>query len=372
MHVSADDGCAFTLIECPFAQLGCQPQMFFRKDLSQHMTEGNTRHMRVFVGRLKQVSCQLEAQERRLNELQERFALFTSHALGNVSCVRRKTENLALSVEMVTQRLGEMEKYLSKTRPQSLKRQPKSLKCLDQALDDTFPSLNSFGLEGNVLKDSSINESLLQGLREIEGWRERRRERAAKEGERRERAVREEEEEGKEEEAGLPQAGTLPKEEGKMWREKQEEEEEREKKEEEEENREREPPSHTTCSDSLQSMPTSNTSYATAVSTPLCSNQKCSHFVQTNKPKLLAQNPILAITHGNQAINAARDSTHHLISWPQTRGEGEPLQGMSGAVARLGQAGWINWSDESLPCTPRSESCCSVRSSSSSGEDGEG
>ena len=50
LHLSTDEGCFFTLVECPLAEFGCQLRRVQRRDLSKHMADKHSHHMRILLG----------------------------------------------------------------------------------------------------------------------------------------------------------------------------------------------------------------------------------------------------------------------------------------------------------------------------------
>lgn len=103
-----------------------------------------------------------------IDELQQRFAIFFSQVtctLQSLTCLGNKTNLMLDDIEKLKLKVSELESTLLKVRPHSLTR-------LDRALSDTFPPLKY--LEGDRQdmgdrQETSLNRSLLHGLREVEG-----------------------------------------------------------------------------------------------------------------------------------------------------------------------------------------------------------
>lgn len=348
------------------------------------------------------MTSKLESQEKKMENLQQRFLVFSSQVsctLGNLSCLGARTADIFREFEKLRRRMEEMERVLLVIRPHSLTN-------LSRALSDTFPPLHCFVEDGELSEDASLNSSLLQGLREIEE--------KGCEGERVEEGgevvtgegVREGE---GEDAAGLPQAGELPAEEGRLWRGEDMEERVREETElkelggdleEEEKEGEGEdmgsecvewesggskPSCHTAITQDLtpSAMSSVQFSYATAVSNPFQPKLKGPHSsTAPTKPNATSQVSTMVGNHGNECHMDLNSKTEELqpVTGSQVEGAESTTQtDMSlhipgvledgfGAIAKSGPAGWINWTDSSLPSTPRSDSACSLKSSSSSGE----
>ena len=396
-HLTTEDGCPFSLVECPLGELGCQPRTFLRRDLSKHMSDKHSHHMRALLGRVKHMSSRLESQEKKMENLQQRFLMFSSHVsctLGNLSCLGVKTTDIIREFEKMRKRVEEMERVLLRVRPHNLSH-------LHRALSDTFPPLHYFSEDGELSDDMSLNSSLLQGLREIE-----------EKGCERERVEVGGGEvvtgEG-EDEAGLPQAGELPVEEGRLWRGEDVEEKVKEEtglresggEEGEEEKEEGEEMMSSECVewDAVRSKPFSHTaithdpapsatasvqfSYATAVSNPFQPKSKGLHSsTAPTKPNATSQTSTMVGNHGNECHMDLNTKTEEVEPVAVSQVEGAELTVQTdislqisgvledgfGAIAKSGPAGWMNWTDGSLPSTPRSDSACSLKSSSSSGE----
>ena len=50
LHLSSDEGCQFSLVECPLAVFGCQKHSLMRRDLNRHMTDKHTKHITTVIG----------------------------------------------------------------------------------------------------------------------------------------------------------------------------------------------------------------------------------------------------------------------------------------------------------------------------------
>ena len=173
------------------------------------MSDKHSHHMRALLGRVKHMSSRLESQEKKMENLQQRFLMFSSHVsctLGNLSCLGVKTTDIIREFEKMRKRVEEMERVLLRVRPHNLSH-------LHRALSDTFPPLHYFSEDGELSDDMSLNSSLLQGLREIE---EKGCERERVEVEGGEVVTGEGEGEG-EDEGALAQGGEVPAEEGRVW-----------------------------------------------------------------------------------------------------------------------------------------------------------
>ncbi|CAI8031463.1 TNF receptor-associated factor 4 [Geodia barretti] len=167
LHLSSDEGCQFSLVECPLAVFGCQQHSLTRRDLSRHMTDKHTKHMTTVIVQLKQTSTRLETQQRQMEELQQRFLYFSSQINSTIqaqSGLEAKTTQLQQELQRMKTKISQLEHTLMK--PGHL-----SLSLLDQAISDTFPPLGrrerSFCHEMEE-EDVGLNTSLLQGLRRIQ------------------------------------------------------------------------------------------------------------------------------------------------------------------------------------------------------------
>ena len=115
---------------------------------------------------MKHTSSRLDTQERVIDELQQRFALFFSQVsctLQSLTCAASKTNLVIQDFERLKLKVAELEGTLLKVRPHSLTR-------LDRALSDTFPPLKYFeeDRQDNAEEEAvSLNGSLLHGLREV-------------------------------------------------------------------------------------------------------------------------------------------------------------------------------------------------------------
>ncbi|CAI8010559.1 hypothetical protein GBAR_LOCUS6948 [Geodia barretti] len=50
LHMSSDEGCQFSLVECPLAVFGCKQHSLMRRDLNRHMTDKHTKHITTVIG----------------------------------------------------------------------------------------------------------------------------------------------------------------------------------------------------------------------------------------------------------------------------------------------------------------------------------
>ena len=120
MHLTSEEGCFFSMVDCPLTDLGCTPHTVQRKDLSKHTADKYSTHMKIIVERHKHISARLNLQQTKISELKATLPKNLSHSL-------------------------------------------------DEALSDTVPALWYVRKDGSKRSDMSLNGSRLHGLREIEG-----------------------------------------------------------------------------------------------------------------------------------------------------------------------------------------------------------
>ena len=115
IHLTSEEGCFFSMVDCPLTDLGCTPHTVQRKDLSKHTADKYSTHMKIIVERHKHISARLDLQQTKISELKA---------------------------------------TLLKNRSRSL----------DEALSDTVPALWYVRKDGSKRSDMSLNGSRLHGL----------------------------------------------------------------------------------------------------------------------------------------------------------------------------------------------------------------